>query len=130
MGNKGYGVFLSSIAVSLLILMMLAGCSGKLSDNKFSGVWDYLEYNVKLQIFDDNTWEMLDAAVNLVAGGNCVIDGDTAELYYTYGSPWENEDDPVMYTVLHYKKKGKLSDGMDDALLLTEETPISHSYAK
>lgn len=89
------------------------------TDEDFYGVWDYPEYNVRLRISGDNTWEMLEAADSVTAGGYCTIDGDTAELYYTYGSPWENDgDDPVMYSVLHIEKEGELSDAIGNSLSL------------
>ncbi len=122
MDNKRHKNTPPAFVVFLLILVMLAGCSTKkLSGNEFFGVWDYPEADVRLKISEDNTWEMLDDTGNPIAGGDCVVDGDRAELYYTFGSPWENEDGPVMYNVLHYEKKGKLSDAVGEPLFLTDE---------
>ena len=107
--------------VSALFLLMIAGCSTrKPSDDDFHGVWNYPEYNVRLRISEDNTWEMMEETGDVIAGGYCIIDGDAAELYYTYGCPWVNEDGDVMYNVLHYEKKGKLSDGVGYPLTLTD----------
>ncbi len=116
------------IPMAFILCFLLTACGQKIVS--FTGVWDYPEYNVRLQIFDDNTWEMLDETGEVLAGGDCVIDGDTAELYYTFGSPWENEEGPVMYNVLHFEKKGKLSDGPGYTLKLTDEVPVPHADMK
>jgi len=98
------------IPTALIIFFLLSACGTK--EVSFTGVWDYPEYNVRLRISDDNKWEMIDESGAVLAGGDCVIDKDTAELYYSFGSPWVNEDGPVMYNVLHFEKKRKLSDGI------------------
>ncbi|MCR5733064.1 MAG: hypothetical protein K6G22_00530 [Lachnospiraceae bacterium] len=109
------------LLAACIVLLMTAGCGSK--NISFCGVWDYPEYNVRLQIFEDDTWEMQDETGAVIAGGYCLIDGETAELYYSFGSPWESEgDDPVMYNVLNFKRKGKLSDGLGYPLVLTDET--------
>ncbi|MCR5733105.1 MAG: hypothetical protein K6G22_00740 [Lachnospiraceae bacterium] len=117
MNDKKKGIV--SLITACLILVILEGCGSK--DVSFCGLWDYPEYNVRIQIFEDNTWEMMDETGSVVAGGDCQIDGKTAELYYSFGSPWEDEDGPVMYNVLHFEKKGKLTDGVGYTIVRADD---------
>ncbi len=122
MGSKGYRLSLMIIAASVLTLILLAGCgTQKLTEDVFYGVWDYPEYDVRLRISDDNTWEMLDDTGAVLAGGNLVLNGDAAELYYTYGSPWGGDNGADMYNVLHFKNKKELTDGVGYPLYLSDQ---------
>ena len=108
-------------ALSLLLLVLFVGCGTRqTAEVDFYGVWDYPDYGVRIRISEDNTWEMLEETDTAVAGGDCIIDGDTAELYYTYGSPWGEEDGPVLYNVFYFEKTGELSDGIGYTLTLAE----------
>lgn len=128
MVNKKRRAIILFISASLVVLCLIIGFAiSKFSDKDYSGVWDYPEAGVVLQIFDDNTWEMLDETDTVIAGGYLELKADKAELYYSYGSPWGEEDGPVLYNVLSYKRKGVLSDAIGESLTLKDDNPISHS---